>query len=409
MARRNCEEGRESLNAITDFLYGVLTWINGIVNNYGIAIIVFTILIRVVCLPFDLKSRKGMRKMALIQPKLNELQKKYANDKEKLQRKQSELMRKEGYNPLSGCLPMLLTWPLMIAMFAAMRAIANEQSAMQLFKYLIPGETVFTSADKFLWVKNIWATDSPFNPAVPVLGSAAVSVLDMNAWAKALVGLGSDEKILTVIQALNLDLSQIISADTMQNLGITAEMSAAQIASALQGANISLSSLINADTLKAAGFSESVLKSVLNPNGVNIMTVAKDSLTAYEQDIMPVAGWHDINLLLVHLALYVRYNGLLIFPVLAGVTQILSTKFNPQLQEQATGQPNGQQNGMGNFMKYFFPILSIYFCLTSNAGFAVYWVTSTCIMWVQSVLITKYLESKDQKQADTVTGEGSVK
>jgi len=236
-----------------------------------------------------------------------------------------------------------------------------------------------------------------------------MSVLDMNAWAKALASLGSDEKILTVIKALNLDLSQIISADTMQSLGITAEMNAAQIAAALQNANINLSAFITADSLKAAGFSLEMFKSVLNPNGASIMTVARDTLTVYEQDIMPVQGWHDINLLLVHLALYVNYNGLLIFPVLAGVTQILSTKFNPQLQEQATGQPNGQQNGMGNFMKYFFPILSIYFCLSSNAGFAVYWVTSTCIMWVQSVLITKYLESKDKKQAETVTGEGSVK
>lgn len=402
------------MNAITDFLYGVLTWINGIVNNYGISIIVFTILMRLVCMPFDFKSRKGMRKMALIQPKINELQKKYANDKEKLQRKQSELMKKEGYNPLSGCLPMLLTWPLMIAMFAAMRAIANEQSAMQLFKFVLGEENVLTAADKFLWVKNIWVTDSPFNPAVPLVD--AMKMLDVNVWAKALANLGSNEQILTVMQSLNMDVSKIISAQALQNAGIAAEsffqLSAAEMAAALEGANLNLdwSTLITADTLKAAGFSLDTLKTVLNPNGENVMIAAADSLTRYEQAILPVRGWHDINLFLVHLAVYVKYNGLLIFPVLAGVSQILSTKFNPQLNEQATGQPaNGQQNGMGNFMKYFFPILSIWFCLSSNAGFAVYWVTSTCFMWLQSVLITKYLEKKDQQKAQTVTGEGSVK
>ena len=47
--------------------------------------------------------------------------------------------------------------------------------------------------------------------------------------------------------------------------------------------------------------------------------------------------------------------------------------------------------------------------LTSNAAFAVYWVASTVIMWIQSVLITKYLEKQDEKKAQTVTGEGSIK
>ena len=64
---------------------------------------------------------------------------------------------------------------------------------------------------------------------------------------------------------------------------------------------------------------------------------------------------------------------------------------------------------MSNFMKYFFPILSIWFCLTSNAGFSVYWVTSTVVMWVQSILITKYLERKDAQSTEKVIGEGSIK
>ena len=76
------------MNAISQFLYGILNGINGLVNNYGISIIIFTILMRMVCMPFDYKSRKGMRKMSLIQPKLNELQKKYGNDKQKMQQKQ---------------------------------------------------------------------------------------------------------------------------------------------------------------------------------------------------------------------------------------------------------------------------------------------------------------------------------
>ena len=78
-------------------------------------------------------------------------------------------------------------------------------------------------------------------------------------------------------------------------------------------------------------------------------------------------------------------------------------------QSQAQNAGNQQANSMGNFMKYFFPILSVFWCLTSNAGFAVYWVTSTIAMWIQSVIITKILEKKDAQKAQIASGEGSIK
>ena len=94
---------------VTVWLREILQWIYGLVHNYGIAVIIFTVLIRTVLTPFEVKSRKGMRKMSEIQPKLNKLQQKYGDDKQRLQQKQAELMKKEHYNPMSGCLPMLLT------------------------------------------------------------------------------------------------------------------------------------------------------------------------------------------------------------------------------------------------------------------------------------------------------------
>ena len=93
---------------VTVWLREILQWIYGLVDNYGIAVIIFTVLIRTVLTPFEVKSRKGMRKMSEIQPKLNKLQQKYGDDKQRLQQKQAELMKKEHYNPMSGCLPMLL-------------------------------------------------------------------------------------------------------------------------------------------------------------------------------------------------------------------------------------------------------------------------------------------------------------
>lgn len=352
------------MNAITDFLYGVLTWINGLVNNYGLSIIVFTILMRVVIMPFDYKSRKGMRKMAAVQPKLNELQKKYGNDKEKFQKKQAELLRKEGYNPLSGCLPMLLTWPLMLAMFSAMRAIANEQLAVQVFRYLAGEENIITSADRFFWVKNIWITDSPFASIAPTIEN--LRLLTADVWQKALAQFQGNPDVL---------------ASITEKLQAVAE-----------NATLDFSTV---DAMRAT---------------VQNMFDALQHIEGYQAAVATVPGWTNVNFLLFKVSLFQQYNGLLILPVLAGVSQVLATKFNPQLQEQAQAQPaNGQQNGMNNFMKYFFPLLSVFFCLTSNAGFAVYWVTSTCVMWVQGIIISKILEKQDARKAQSVSGEGSVK
>lgn len=109
---------------MNEFLANVLSGINSVIHNYGWSMVVFTILIKMLLLPFDYKSRKSMRRMTALQPQVAKLQKKYANDKEKLNQKTAELYRREKINPMSGCVPMLITMPILFIMFAAMRIIA---------------------------------------------------------------------------------------------------------------------------------------------------------------------------------------------------------------------------------------------------------------------------------------------
>jgi len=350
------------LNAIEQFLYDILAGINSLVGNYGVSIIIFTILMRMLIMPFDYKSRKGMRKMALIQPKINELQKKYAKDQQKLQQKQAELMKKEGYNPLSGCLPLLLTWPIMFAMFAAMRGIANEQMAMQTFRYLAGETNIIAAADRFLWVKNIWMPDSLFASIAP--NAQALNMIPANMWQRAYEAL-SEGQLAAVTQSI------AAVSETALDFGTN-------------------------DAVKAS---------------VTAMLSALGQMPGYVQAVATVPGWANINFFLFSITLFKQYNGLLILPVLAGVSQVLQYKFNPAMNENQQTQANGsnQANGMNTFMKYFFPVLSVFWCLTSNAGFAVYWVTSTIAMWVQSVIITKILEKKDAQKAQIASGEGSIK
>lgn len=95
----------------------VLNFIYGIVNNYGLAIIIFTILLRLILLPSNLKQQKTMKKTAKIQKKMNEIQDKYSNDPVRLNQEVRNLYAEEHMNPFSGCLSSILQIIIVISMF----------------------------------------------------------------------------------------------------------------------------------------------------------------------------------------------------------------------------------------------------------------------------------------------------
>jgi len=108
--------------ALLDGIGHVLAWIYGIVGNYGVSIIILTVLIRVILLPLGVKQIKSMQAMQAIQPKIKEIQKKYKTNKTKAQEETMKLYRESGVNPLGGCLPLLLQFPILISMYAVIRA-----------------------------------------------------------------------------------------------------------------------------------------------------------------------------------------------------------------------------------------------------------------------------------------------
>ena len=151
---------------MNDFLFNILAWIRSWVGSWGWSMVVFTIMVRLVLTPLDIKSRMSMRKTTKLQPQLQALQKKYANDKEKLNQKTAELYKKEHINPLSSCLPLLLTWPVLIAVFGAMRLAANKELLIQVGQIL---NNEIPTLERWLWVKNLWMPDSIFAAAMPDL------------------------------------------------------------------------------------------------------------------------------------------------------------------------------------------------------------------------------------------------
>ena len=90
-------------------------------GSYGLAIILFTLVVKLVLLPFQLKSKKSMLRMNRMQGKIKDIQTRYANDKQRQQEEMAELYAKEGVNPMSGCLWSLIPFPILIALYNIIR------------------------------------------------------------------------------------------------------------------------------------------------------------------------------------------------------------------------------------------------------------------------------------------------
>ncbi len=125
---------------VFDPMVNLLLFIYYLIGNYGLAIIIFTLLIRLITLPFYATQQKAMRKQQELtkSKEWQDMQKKYAKDKEKLAQEQMRLYREAGVNPLGGCLPALIPWPILIALYQSITMVMGTQpeQLMDLSKHL---------------------------------------------------------------------------------------------------------------------------------------------------------------------------------------------------------------------------------------------------------------------------------
>lgn len=110
-------------------LLDLLRWIYGYVGNYGVAIIILTIIVRLVLFPLTYKGMKSMKRMQQLSPRMKKLQAKYKNNKEKLNKEMMALYRKNRVNPLGGCLPMLLQLPVFFALYSSLSSAVELRHA----------------------------------------------------------------------------------------------------------------------------------------------------------------------------------------------------------------------------------------------------------------------------------------
>ena len=155
--------------------------IHRFVPNYGIAIIILTILVKVALWPLTHKSYESTGKMQTLNPKIQEIREKYKDNPQKMNEAMANLYKKEGVNPLGGCLPLALQFPFFIAMFGVFNNHFDLRGAT-----FIPG-----------WITDLSAPESVLN-----FGSFTVPFLGWN-----------DLRLLPII----FDASQLLSSKLMQN------------------------------------------------------------------------------------------------------------------------------------------------------------------------------------------------
>ena len=333
---------------MNEFLFNILAGIRSWVGSWGWSMVVFTVMIRLVLTPLDIKSRVSMRKTTKLQPQMQALQKKYANDKEKLNQKTAELYKKEHVNPMSSCLPLLLTWPILIAVFGAMRMAANKELLIQLGQIL---NNEMPQLERWLWIRNLWMPDSLFAAALP--DARTLQQIPADQW-------------LSWFNTLDANSLPVLVKD----LGLTAE-----------------------------SFAQANLGKTLAD-----IVEAMQQNTAYVEAVAAKPGW-TFNLLITQLSLVNEYNGLMLLPILSAVSQLAMTKIMGTSQ---TTDPNAPGAGTGKFMQYFFPIFSLIICFSYSAAFALYWVSGNLVSMGQTYAINKYLDKREAAAA-AVAGEGSVK
>jgi YidC/Oxa1 family membrane protein insertase len=136
-------------------------------GNYGVAIILLTILVKLVLLPLTLKQTRSMVAMQKIQPEIRKLQEKYKDDKEKLSQEMMKFYKENKVNPFGGCLPLILQMPMFIALYTVLRKYLLTPPTLiagSTFNILPGFVSIAPKEAGFLWIKNLADTTRTADP-----------------------------------------------------------------------------------------------------------------------------------------------------------------------------------------------------------------------------------------------------
>ena len=320
------------------YVYQFLGWIlEGIdwvvfhtlgIHNVGICIILFTFIVYLIMFPLNAKQQKSARLMSKINPEILAIQEKYKGkkDNESMMRQQAEtqeICNKYGVSPFGGCLPLLITMPILFALYPVIRDIPTYVKG----------------------VKNVY---------MPV----TEAIMNTDGFQKIMEKIGEASPVL--MSAKTNDYSQV---DTIVNVLYKFQDSTWD---KLLDKIPSISDLAH-QTMNQVTHLNSFL-------GINIGEQPLTQLTT---------ALHNGSIVGVILAVLI--------PVLAGLTQFISVKLQPNA---ASADKDNPMAGSMNAMTYTMPLISVVMGFTLPAGLGLYWAASAIVRCIQQLAINKYLSTK---------------
>ena len=169
----------------------LLTWMYDLIGNYGITLVVLTLIIKLALYPLYAKQIKSTANMSKIQPKMQEIQRKYANDKEMLNAKMAELYKEENFSPAGGCLPMIVQMIVIFGLFALLRNPIQYLGSSS--------EMLFAVHSNFLWMTDLAQPDKwilPIGAGIATYFSFSMSQSNGAMGAPTAPGMGGAEGMM---------------------------------------------------------------------------------------------------------------------------------------------------------------------------------------------------------------------
>lgn len=323
------------LGYIMNVIFNVLSSIG--IENIGLCIIIFTVIIYTLMLPMTIKQQKFSRLSAVMNPEIQAIQKKYQNKKDqasmmKMQEETQMVYAKYGTSPTGGCLGSLIQFPILFALWPVIRNI--------------PAYVTGVKEAYMPLVNEIIASDTAVK-AMEAIGKSKAIMMDPNNY-----DFTQKNIIIDALYKFQSSTWETLS-EKLPELTNTIE----SVKEEVMGMNM----------FPTAGF------------GINIAetpwSIFKDALTNF-----------SIVMIIVSISI----------PVLAGLTQWLSMRLVQKASQVNTGD-NAMMNQM-NAMMNFMPLLSVFMCFTMPSGLGIYWIASAVVRTLQQIAVNKKLAKESLEE-----------
>lgn len=360
---------------------GILAWPFGkvlwlcyeLVHNYGWALLLFTVIIKLIMLPSSMKQQLSTARMARLNPKLEQLKKKYGDNREKLNEATMELYNQENINPMGSCLPMVITFVLLFAVIEVVYAPLSYIGNVSKDKLTAAQNAVYD-------IYTVSSAIKSYSPVEVGEGSAVVvSSADESAekiTVNSLTAQGRDVyDVLLEIKSQEKSPLAKYEDDKLK------ELSETLIAHPGMDEYFTDTSKVSQRFVAGGASSRTQLL---------VISVAKDYPDIFDPEVTKLCNELDYTFLGIYLGDYPSWKSILVLiPILSLISQLAVTVLSQYYNKKNNGAAASANKSM-NIMLYGMPLFSFWIAFSFPAGIGIYWIFSSVLALVQMVLLNLY-------------------